>query len=78
MFAAFLSSCWLGVRKPARRFFERGLALAQADPTRSLFVDDRPQNLSPAAALGMHTVHFTGAQALERRLGELGLLGVKS
>jgi putative hydrolase of the HAD superfamily len=74
LFAAFLSSCWLGVRKPARRFFERGLALAQADPARSLFVDDRPQNLSPAAALGMHTVHFTGAEALEQELGKMRLL----
>jgi putative hydrolase of the HAD superfamily len=73
-FAAFLSSCWLGVRKPARRFFERGLALAQADPARSLFVDDRPQNLAPAAALGMQTVHFTGAGELEGRLRELRLL----
>ena len=73
-FAAFLSSCWLGVRKPARRFFERGLALAQADPARSLFVDDRPQNLAPAAALGMQTVHFTGAEKLGGRLREMGLL----
>jgi putative hydrolase of the HAD superfamily len=73
-FAAFLSSCWLGVRKPARRFFERGLALAQADPARSLFVDDRPQNLAPAAALGMQTVHFRGAGELEGVLGEMRLL----
>ena len=73
-FAAFLSSCWLGVRKPARRFFQRGLALAQADPARSLFVDDRPQNLSPAAALGMQTVHFRDAGELEGVLGEMRLL----
>ncbi len=73
-FAAFFSSCWLGVRKPARRFFERGLALAQADPARSLFVDDRPQNLAPAAALGMQTVHFRGAEELEGTLREIGLL----
>ncbi len=73
-FAAFLSSCWLGVRKPARRFFQRGLALAQADPARSLFVDDRPQNLAPAAALGMQTVHFTGAGELEGALRQLTLL----
>jgi len=73
-FSAFLSSCWLGVRKPARRFFQRSLALAQADPARSLFVDDRPQNLSPAAALGMHTVHFRGAGELGTVLEKMGLL----
>jgi putative hydrolase of the HAD superfamily len=73
-FSAFLSSCWLGVRKPARRFFQRGLALAQADPARSLFIDDRPQNLTPAAALGMQTVHFRDAGELEGVLRQLKLL----
>lgn len=74
LFTAFLSSCWLGVRKPARRFFERGLALAQADPAHSLFVDDRQQNLHPASALGMHTVHYTGAAELEKEFVRMGLL----
>jgi FMN phosphatase YigB (HAD superfamily) len=37
-------------------------------------VDDRPQNLAPAAALGMQTVHFTGAEELEGRLRELKVL----
>lgn len=74
LFTAFLSSCWLGVRKPARRFFERGLALAQADPAHSLFVDDRPQNLHPASALGMHTVHCTGAAQMEKEFVRMGLL----
>jgi putative hydrolase of the HAD superfamily len=73
-FSAFLSSCWLGVRKPARRFFQRGLALAQADPARSLFIDDRPQNQTPAAALGMQTVHFRDAGELEGVLRQLKLL----
>jgi FMN phosphatase YigB (HAD superfamily) len=37
-------------------------------------VDDRPQNLSPAAALGMHTVHFRGAGELGTVLEKMGLL----
>ena len=53
IFVSFLSSCWLGVRKPSRAFFERGLAIAQADPGSALLIDDRDQNLTPAAALGM-------------------------
>lgn len=73
-FAAFLSSCWLGARKPARRFFERALAIAQAEPGHALFIDDREQNLKPARALGMHGVHFTGAAALARELQALGLV----
>ncbi|HET9150186.1 MAG TPA: HAD-IA family hydrolase [Gemmatimonadales bacterium] len=73
LFSAFLSSCWLGTRKPARRFFEHGLAIAQADPARSIFVDDREQNLTPARALGMTVVHFTGTTALAEALRGMGL-----
>ena len=68
LFRAFLSSCWLGVRKPTRAFFERGLAIAQADPTASLLVDDRDQNLAPAASLGMHVLRYTTHEALAREL----------
>jgi putative hydrolase of the HAD superfamily len=74
IFPTFLSSCWLGVRKPQRTFFERGLGIAQADPKSSLLIDDRDQNLAPAATLGMHTIRFTDAEALARQLADYGLL----
>jgi putative hydrolase of the HAD superfamily len=74
IFTAFLSSCWLGVRKPQRVFFERGLAVAQADPESSLLIDDRDQNLAPAAALGMHTIRFTDPESLARELAQYGVL----
>jgi putative hydrolase of the HAD superfamily len=73
VFGAFLSSCWLGVRKPSRVFFERGVAIAQADPDRSLLIDDRDQNLAPAAALGMHTLRYTDPESLARALVDAGL-----
>jgi putative hydrolase of the HAD superfamily len=73
IFEAFLSSCWLGVRKPMLKFYERGLGIAQASPETSLFIDDRQQNLTPAANLGMNCIHFTSAPQLrsdlERVLG---------
>ena len=74
LFAAFLSSCWLGVRKPSRLVFERALGIAYVRPERTLFVDDREQNLAPARALGFDTYLFTGAAELERALAERGLL----
>jgi len=72
-FAAFFSSCWLGVAKPARRIYELALAMAQADPAGSVFIDDREQNLAPARALGMHAIHFRDAAALRRDLAALGV-----
>jgi putative hydrolase of the HAD superfamily len=68
IFEAFLSSCWLGVRKPIRRFYHRGLGIADAQATSSLFIDDRQQNLISASTLGMNVVHFTSADQLRSDL----------
>lgn len=74
IFQTFLSSCWLGCRKPQRLFFERGLGIAQADAASSLLIDDRDQNLAPAAALGMHTIHYTNPESLAHDLVGYGVL----
>ncbi|HEX4684724.1 MAG TPA: HAD-IA family hydrolase [Gemmatimonadaceae bacterium] len=74
IFPVFFSSCWLGVRKPTLEIYHRALGMAQVDPRRALFVDDRRQNLSPAATLGMTTIHFQSADQLRGELRALGLL----
>jgi len=71
IFEAFLSSCWLGVRKPIRRFYSRALGIAHAEPSSALFIDDRPQNLTPATALGMNVIHFKSAPQLRSDLERL-------
>lgn len=76
IFPTFFTSCWLGVRKPTHEIYARVLGMTQANPRRTLFIDDRMQNLTPAAALGMRTVHFRNAQQLRddlMRIGEWGL-----
>ena len=72
LFDVFFSSCWLGVRKPTREIYERVLGMTQAVPQRTLFIDDREQNLAPARALGMQTIHFQSASALATDLRRLG------
>lgn len=74
IFTAFLSSCWLGERKPTLRFFHRALALTQVVPARSLFIDDREQNLEPARRLGMDTILFRDAAQLKQELAQRSLL----
>lgn len=75
IFPVFFSSCWLGVRKPTAEIYTRVLGMTQADPRRTLFIDDRRQNLNPAAALGMRTIQFQSAEQLRRDLQAQGLLG---
>ncbi len=74
IFLGFLTSCWLGVRKPSRAIFEHAMRMVQARPESTLFVDDRAQNLEPAAALGMQTHYFVGVEGLEVALRGVGLL----
>jgi len=71
IFEAFLSSCWLGVRKPIRRFYHRALGIAHAEPASSLFIDDRQQNLIPASSLGMNVLLFKSAEQLRSDLERL-------
>jgi putative hydrolase of the HAD superfamily len=75
IFPVFFSSCWLGVRKPTLEIYHRALGMAQVEPRSALFVDDRRQNLAPAAALGMNTIHFQSAEQLRGELRAHGLLG---
>lgn len=71
IFEAFLSSCWLGMRKPMRRFYSSALGIAHAEPASSLFIDDRQQNLRPASTLGMNTIQFKSATQLRSDLERL-------
>lgn len=73
IFDAYLSSCWLGLRKPTRKFYDRALSIAQARPEQSLFIDDREQNLSPAQALGIHTILYKSADQLRADLAGIGV-----
>lgn len=74
IFPCFFTSCWLGVRKPMREIYDMALGITQAEPARTLFIDDRPQNLAPAAALGMRTIQFQSAGQLRQALAEHGVL----
>jgi putative hydrolase of the HAD superfamily len=73
LFDGVVISGEVGVRKPSRRIYLLGAERAGAEPEACVFVDDLPFNLTPAAELGMATVHHTSAETtvpeLERLLG---------
>ncbi|MBM9508048.1 HAD-IA family hydrolase [Streptomyces sp. KK5PA1] len=60
-----------GVRKPSPLIYERTLeALGLAGPE-CVFVDDHAENLPPAAALGIKTIHHTDADVTAEQLDAL-------
>jgi putative hydrolase of the HAD superfamily len=72
-FSAFFTSCYLRARKPDRLIYELVLGITQRAPEECIFIDDRPENLEPAKALGMRTIRFQSAGELRASLSQLGL-----
>ena len=73
-FQVFLSSCYLGVRKPDGGIYRLALHITQREPGECVFVDDRPLNLECAKDLGMKTIQFQNAAQLQDDLRRLGVL----
>ena len=72
-FSLFMSSCFLGVKKPEDEMFRLALDLTQREPEECLFIDDRQINLECAERLRLRTLHFKNAAQLEKDLHNLGL-----
>ena len=54
-------------------FIDRAMPIAQAEPERTLLIDDRDQNLAPAATLGMQTFRYKDPELLARVVADAGL-----
>lgn len=74
LFHAFLSSCYLGVRKPQPRIYEMALHIMAVHPEQAVFIDDRQENVQAAISLGMQTIHFQNADQFREQLQALTLL----
>ena len=72
-FSFFMSSCFLGVKKPEDEIFRLALDLTQRKPEECLFIDDRELNVECAARLGLQALLFRNAAQLEKDLHSAGL-----
>jgi putative hydrolase of the HAD superfamily len=73
IFSLFISSCFVGLRKPEEGIYRLALEITQRAPEECCFVDDRPLNLDSASRLGMHVIQMENAQQLRRELQKLGV-----
>ena len=74
-FKVFVSSCFVGIRKPDERIFRLALYLTHRAAEECCFVDDRPVNIDAAAKVGMKTVLIKDPEQLRRDLTALGVEG---
>jgi putative hydrolase of the HAD superfamily len=55
----------VGLRKPDPAIFELVLRENRLTPQKTLFIDDSPQHIAAAQALGIQTIHLTDGMTLE-------------
>lgn len=73
IFDLFVSSCYVGMRKPDEKIYRLALDLIQKTPDECCFIDDRPENIEGAAKVGMRTVLMRDPAQLKRDLQGLGM-----
>jgi putative hydrolase of the HAD superfamily len=74
IFKVFVSSCFVGLRKPEEGIYRLALQITQRPPDQCCFIDDRPLNLDSAKRLGMRTINMQNPKQLRQ---DLEVLGVK-
>ncbi len=72
-FDVFVSSCYVGLRKPDERIYKLALNLTQHVARECCFIDDRPANIEGAAKAGFATVLMKDPQQLRRDLQAIGV-----
>ncbi|HEY1802347.1 MAG TPA: HAD family phosphatase [Terriglobales bacterium] len=73
LFRVFVSSCYVGLRKPDESIYRCALELTQRVPEECCFIDDREENLEPAAKLGMRVIKARSTEQIKEELGKMGV-----
>ena len=71
IFRVFISSCFVGYRKPEAEIYKLALEITQQAPEECCFIDDRALNLEVAKRLGMHVIEMDGLDQLRNDLKTL-------
>jgi putative hydrolase of the HAD superfamily len=73
IFDLFVSSCYVGMRKPDEKIYRVALDLIQKAPDECCFIDDRSANIEGADRVGMRTVLIREPAQLKKDLQNLGV-----
>lgn len=73
IFRLFMSSCFVGLRKPEKEIYRMALEITQLPAAECCFIDDRAPNLECPAQLGMKTIEMKTLEQLRADLTKLGV-----
>jgi len=72
-FKVFVSSCYVGLRKPHPEIFTMALDVIQRNADSVVFVDDRSGNVDAANSVGIHGIRYQGSEQLKAEFEKLGI-----
>ena len=72
-FQIFVSSCFVGLRKPDERIYRLALDLTQRKAEECCFIDDRQVNIEAAAKVGMRAILLRDARQLKADFAKNGV-----
>lgn len=68
LFDAFISSCYVGLRKPDKDIFILACNLAQVIPHQAIMIDDRQMFVETAAGIGLNAIRFDNLEVVEEKI----------
>lgn len=73
IFQLFVSSCFVGLRKPESGIYRLAIEVTQISPEECCFIDDRAANLEAPSNLGMRTIQMKTPEQLGEDLRKMGI-----
>lgn len=72
-FDVLIFSCLEGTKKPQREIYELSLIRLKCQPQQAVFIDDRPNCVKGARAVGLNAIWFESSEQTRRELSRLGI-----
>ena len=70
---AFISSCFVHLRKPDTGIYHMALDISQSPPEQVVYIDDRPLFVEVASGIGIRGVHHSSYKSTHEALTNFGL-----
>jgi putative hydrolase of the HAD superfamily len=74
LFDAFISSCFVHCRKPDEDMYRMALNVSQANPDKTVYIDDRLMFVEVAGSMGIRGIHHIDLRATRSRLADMNLI----
>jgi putative hydrolase of the HAD superfamily len=73
LFDIFISSCYVGLRKPDGQIFKIAQDVSQSLPEHTIYIDDRILYIEVARSFGIPSLHFRELDSTKKYFNEVGL-----